>query len=275
MRKMPAPFRRPILLLLALAALTITAGAQSRDRAQTPDKFKWDLAEIYPGDAAWRRAKDTLTADLPKLHQFQGKLASSAGTLADALDLENVYAKDLGRLYSYASLLADQDTRDASHEGMRQEMNQLAAALGAESSFIEPELLKAGEAATDRAIASEPRLKVFSFYLSDVFRRTQHTLSDAEEKLLADAGPLAGNPSSVFNIFSNADFPYPTVTLSNGKSVKIDQAAFTELRALPNRADREKVMSAFFTALGSFGRTYGTSMSGEVQKVWFRSEERR
>src|SRR5471030_286969 len=162
MRKMTASCRRPLSLTIVLVALTITAGAQSRDRSQTPDKYKWDLAEIYPTQAAWRAAKNTLAADLPKLRRFQGTLAASGSALADALDMQAVFSKDLARLYSYASLLADQDTRDASHEGMRQEMNQLAAALGAESSFIEPELLKAGEAATDRAIASEPRLKVFS-----------------------------------------------------------------------------------------------------------------
>ena len=275
MRKMTPSWRRPLFLTIALVALTITAGAQSRDRSQTPDKYKWDLADIYPTQTAWRAAKDTLSTDLPKLRQFQGKLASSGRSLADALEMQAVFSRQLARLYSYASLSADQDTRDAAHEGMRQEMNLLAAAFGAESSFIEPELLKAGAAPITAAIASEPRLKVFGFYLSDVFRRTQHTLSDAEEKLLADAGPLAGNPSSVFNLLSNADFPYPTVTLSTGKRVTIDQAAFTELRALPNRADREKVMSAFFTALGSFDRTFGASMSGEVQKVWFFAKARK
>ena len=65
------------------------------------------------------------------------------------------------------------------------------------------------------------------------------------------------------------------MTLSDGKSVKLDQAAFGALRALPNRADRQKVMSAFFGALGSFGRTYGTSMNGEVQKLWFFAKARK
>jgi oligoendopeptidase F len=275
MRKMMSSWKRPLALALALIALTITAGAQSRDRAQTPDKYKWNLAEIYPSDAAWRAAKDRLAADLPQLHQFQGKLASSAGTLADALEKQSAFDKELSRLYVYASMLADQDTRDAAHEGMRQEMNQLAAAFAAESSFVEPELLKAGEATIKASVASEPRLKVYGFYLADVFRRASHTLTDAEEKLLADAGPLAGNPSNVFNILSNADFPYPTVTLSDGQSVKLDQAAFGALRALPNRGDREKVMSSFFGALASFGRTFGTSMNGEVQKVLFYSKARK
>jgi oligoendopeptidase F len=79
----------------------------------------------------------------------------------------------------------------------------------------------------------------------------------------------------VFNILSNADFPYPTVTLSDGRSVKLDQAAFTALRALPNRSDRQKVMSAFFGALGGFSRTFGTTMNSEVQKVLFFAKARK
>ena len=275
MRTLKTSTIRPLCVALVLTALTIGAGAQSRDRSQTPDKYKWNLTDLYPSDAAWRAAKDKLAADAQKLRQYHGQLGKSAATLADALDLQASLAKELGRLYTYASLLADQDTRDSAHEAMRQEMNQLAAAVSAESSFIEPELLKIGQATITALVGSEPRLKVYSFYLSDVFRRAAHTLSDAEEKLLADAGPLAGNPSSLYNILSNADFPFPTVTLSTGKNVKLDQAAFGELRALPNRADRQKVMSAFFTALGSFSRTFGTSLSGEVLKVQFFAKARK
>jgi oligoendopeptidase F len=265
---------RKILLVLALTAATVVAGAQSRDRSQTPDKFKWNLAELYPSDTAWRDAKKKLADALPQLRQYQGTLTSSGATLAAALEKQADFNKELSRLYSYASMLADQDTRDASHEGMRQEMNQLAAAFAAESAYFEPELLKAGQASIKSLVASEPRLKVFAFYLDDVFRRAPHTLTDSEEKLLADAGPLSNTPSDVFNILSNADFPYPTVTLSDGKPVKLDQAAFGALRALPNRADRQKVMSTFFGALGSYGRTYGTSMNGEIQKVWFVAKAR-
>ena len=75
---------------------------------------------------------------------------------------------------------------------MQQEMAQIAATFGAQASFIEPEILKAGEAAIKAFVASEPRLKVYRFYLEDIARRAAHTLTDSEEKLLADAGPLAG-----------------------------------------------------------------------------------
>src|SRR5438876_439550 len=106
-------------------------------------------------------------------------------------------------------------------------------------------------------------------YRDEAARRGAHTLTENEEKILAAAGPLAGGPSDIYTNLTNADFPYPTVTLSDGRSVKLDQAAFSDLRMLPNRGDREKVMSAFFNALGSFGRTFGTTINGEVQKVQF------
>src|SRR5947207_2531184 len=92
-------------IIVVLAALTLTVAAQSRDRSQTPDKFKWNLAEIYPTDAAWRAAKTKLAADLPQLRQYQGKLASSAATLADALEKQADFSKELNREYVYASML--------------------------------------------------------------------------------------------------------------------------------------------------------------------------
>jgi oligoendopeptidase F len=265
---------RPLAIALALAVLTITLGAQERDRSKIPDKYKWNLADIYPSDGAWRAARDAFAAEIPSLGKFKGALMTSPAMLADALETLSSQSKELRRLGSYASLLADQDTRDSAHQGMRQEMTQVGATFRATASYFDPEILKAGKAQIEKFVAAEPRLKPYRHELDDLVRRSAHTLSDGEEKILADAGPMAGSASSIFGILSNADFPYATVTLSDGKAAKIDQAGFADLRALPNRGDREKVMSAFFTSLGNFGRTFGTTMNAEVQKVLFFSKVR-
>jgi oligoendopeptidase F len=260
---------------VALVALSIPAVAQERDRAKIADKYKWNLADIYPNEAAWRAAKDKLTTDISSVGTFKGRLASSPATLADALDRIYGLSQDLGRLYSYASLLSDQDTRESRPQGMRQEMVQVAAAFSAAAAYVDPEILKAGKPTIDTFVAAEPRLKPYRMKLDDVIRRAAHTLSDSEEKLLADLQPVSGTAQSVFGILANADFPYPTVTLSDGRSTKLDAAGYAAARALPNRADREKVMSSFFTALGGFSRTFGTTMNAEVQKVLFHSKARR
>jgi oligoendopeptidase F len=267
---------RTVAVVAALVAWTVASGvvAQERERNQIPDQFKWNLADIYPNDAAWRSAKEALAAQLPELGQFQGKLGSSPAALADALDRFYGLDKTLSRLFVYTSMLADQDTRDSQHQGMRQEMTELGSSFSAQASFIEPEILKLPKGTIEKFVAAEPRLKTYTFYLEDIARRAPHTLSDREEKILAGIGPLAGSPANVYNILTNADFPYPTVTLSDGKSVRLNQANFTAYRGAANRQDRETVMAAFFKALGSFSRTFGTTMNGEAQKLQFFAKNR-
>src|SRR4051794_38336284 len=108
----------------AFTALTLvcvgiaTILAQERDRARIPDRYKWNLADIYANDSAWRTAKDKVASGIPALGQYKGRLLSSARTLADALESMSALDKELSRLYVYAGLIADEDTRDSGHEGM-------------------------------------------------------------------------------------------------------------------------------------------------------------
>ncbi|HET9192871.1 MAG TPA: oligoendopeptidase F [Vicinamibacterales bacterium] len=262
-------------VVAAVTCMSVLTIGQERDRAKVADEYKWNLADIYPDAAAWRTQKETVTAQIPKLREFRGKLGSSPQSLASALEMATRLNKELTRLYVYASMLADTDTRVSEPQGMQQEMQQIYAQFGAEASFIEPEVLKVGTATIEKFIGAEPRLKTYTFYLRDIVRRAPHTLTDAEEKLLADAAPLAGSASNIYGILTNADFPYPTITISDGRMVKVDQAGYSELRTSKNRADRKAAMSSFFGSLGGFSRTFGTTINSEVQKVLFYARARK
>src|SRR5690606_726562 len=168
--------RRLLFMAPALAALTLQgAVAQERERADIPENYTWDLTEIFPSTEAWRAARTGIEADLPAIATFEGRLGSSAPVLADALDRLYGIQKELYRAYGYASLLADQDTRDATHEGMRQEMVQLAAAFSARAAFVEPEILRLAPGTVAKFVAAEPRLGPYRFYLEDIVRRAPHT----------------------------------------------------------------------------------------------------
>ena len=251
--------------IVLFAASTLLSLAQEHDRSKIPDEYKWDLTAIYPSDQAWRAQKEKLASELPELREFQGTLASSPSRLADALETQSRFGKELSRLFAYASMSSDQDTRVSTYQGMQQEMILLTSSLSTEAAFIEPEILRIDNATIERFLTQEPRLRVYRHYLEDIARQRAHTLSNAEEKLLAGASVMASGPSSVYGIFSDADFPYPSVTLTDGKTVKLDKAAFTLYRAAPSREDRQRVMEAFFTALGKYRGTFGSMMNSSVQ----------
>jgi oligoendopeptidase F len=266
--------RRPLqlissVMLAAVAITTVAVSAQERDRVKIPDKYKWNLADVYPSEEAWRKAKDQLVREIPELRSFRGTLAQSAGRLADALEMAGRLNKELSRAFVYASMLSDQDTRVSKYQGMQQEMIQVASQLGEESAYIEPEVLKTERATIDRFVTQEPRLKIYKLYLDDIQRRRPHTKSDGEEKLLASSVVVTTGPSAIFGVFADADFPYPTVTLSDGRTTKLDTSTFSTLRALPNREDRKKVMSAFFGELGKYRGTFGATLNSQIQSDVF------
>lgn len=256
------------------ATTTLPAQAEERDRARIPNEHKWDLKPIYDSDEAWRAAKEKLSGEISKMGQFQGKLASSAGNLVDALDLQSDLDKELTRLFVYASMHSDEDTRVSLYQGMEQEMIQLGSVLGTECAYVEPEILKMEDALIQRFLTEEPRLQKYRQYLDDITRRRAHTLSKEEEKLLAAASVMASGPSSVFGVFSDADFPYPTVTLKDGKTAKLDKAALSLHRASPIREDRQKVMETFFTSIGKYRATFGSMMNSNVQTSVFYAQAR-
>lgn len=267
-RPQGAPFPFVLAAVLAAAPGLETFG-QERERAQVPDQYKWDLTALYPNEDAWRQAKDRLAAQLPAVEKYKGRLGESPAVLQEALDTIFGLAKDLGRVATYASLLADEDTRESTHQAMRQEVTRLGASFGSEVSFAEPEILQVDRQRIEAFVRERPGLKIYAHYLDDILRRQPHTGSAAEERLIAEAGLMSPSPSDIYGTFFDADFPYPSVTLSDGRTVKLTSSAFSLYRALPDREDRGKVMSAFFGALGEYRRTFGATLNASVQKDLF------
>jgi oligoendopeptidase F len=261
--------------LLALLAVSLAGAApQTRDRKEIPDRYKWNLADIYPTDDAWRAAKADLSKQIPSLEAYRGTLARSPQQLLACLDAVFAAQKTYVRLYSYASMSSDQDTRESRYLGMKQEMAQLGSDIGAKTAFVEPEILEMDRAKVEGFLKAEPKLATYRHYLDDILRRKAHTGTAGEEKIIADAGLMAGAPGEIRDIFSNADFPYPEVTLSDGKTVRLDAAGFSLARQSRDRGDREKVFEAFFGKLDEFRRTFGAQLQAEVQRDMFYARAR-
>lgn len=261
--------RNFLAVVLTLMFIFSATTAADRDRTKIPEKYKWNLTDLYSSDDAWKSAKDKLIADIPSLSQFQGRLSESPAQLLACLDLIYRLSKDYSRLSVYAQLGSDADTRDATRMGMAQGMSQVGADFAAKSSFFEPEVLALGKEKVESFLTLEPKLGIYRHGLEDILRRQAHTGTSGEEKIKADAGLMADVPGNVYSIFSNADFPFPSITLSDGSTVKLDKSAFTLYRASTNRQDRKNVFAAFMGKLGEYQRTFGADLYGEVKRDMF------
>ncbi len=263
-----------ISLVLLMLTLAVSSHSQERDRSKIADKYKWNLADIYQSNDAWKKAKDKFVADFSAIEKFKGTLHQSAQQLLACLDHGAKLNKEYVRLAVYASMMSDQDTRDATNLAMTQAINQVGADFGAKAAFLDPEILKMSKATIDKFMKQEKKLGVYRQYIDDLQRRKAHTGTEGEEKILADASLVSDAASSINNVFSNAEFPFPEVTLSDGKTVKVDKAGFNRYRVLVNRDDRKKVFAAYLGRMNDYRRTFGTQIYAEVKKNMFYARAR-
>ncbi len=246
-----------------------TPPAGERERNQIPDEYRWELGDLFPDDASWRREKDALVSRIPEIAAYRGSLTGSAERLVGCLRLTDEIGRTYMRLTAYAGMHSDEDTRDSRYLGMQAEMSQVGSTFSSAASFIEPEILAAGAETISRFLAAEEGLVVYRHYLDDLRRREAHTGTPGEERIIAEAGLLAEGPGDIYGIFTNADFPYPRVTLSDGECVTLNPSEFAVRRASTVRDDRRKVFKAYFSALNGYRRTFGTQLFAQVRKDMF------
>ena len=270
--------RREMILSTAAAAAFVNSGsalalAQSAVAAGTG--AQWDLTELYPSDAAWEAERQAILKAIPALQAQKGTLASGPQALRSALQAQSDLNRRASRLYTYASLKADEDLRVASAQERRQQAQDVFTALGEATAWTSPEVVALGAAKVNEFIAADPGLNKFAFGLRDTIRLAEHTLSPAEEELLAAASsPLAG-PNEIRDQLAASDIPRPTVKLSDGREIRLDDQGYTIARSAQNRDDRKLVFDKFWGSYKAFENSLGTSLAAQVKGDMFRAKARK
>lgn len=247
---------------------------QTTTRDTIDEKYKWDLRPIFQSVKEWENARDQIKEQIKSVEQFRDRVVKSPRDLADTLLYVSSLQEQLRKLSCYASLSSDEDTRVSIYQGMKQEVGQIYSDFSAAASYIEPEILQADSESVLDFIEKEERLKDFDFYLRDLIRQRNHIRSDEVEKVIAQASLMSGNASSIYSIFSNADFPYPDLILSTGEKVTLNNANFALHRTSRNQEDRKNIFKTFFNKQGEFERTFGTQLYGHLKKDLFYSRVR-
>jgi len=265
--------RREALAATAVAGLVAAMPALAQEAG---GGAQWDLTDLYPTDAAWEDARKKLLADIPGLARYKGKLGDGADTLAAYLVAQSDTGRAVMRLYTYASLKADADLRVSANQEKQAQAIDVFTALGEATSWATPEILGLGKAKIDSFLAANATLKKrFDFYLADIERQAEHVLSPEGEMLLAGVGSPLSGPGDIREQLVASDIPWPTVKLSTGKEVRLDDQAYSLNRDAPNRADRKLVFDTFWTEYGKFRNSLGAAYLSHLKADVFNKKARK
>ena len=262
-----------VLSLLLVLIFNLEIVGQT-DRSEIDEKYKWNLTDVYKTEDSWKEAKEKLVKQLPEMEKFKGKLTLSASNLLDCFELSDKITREASKLFLYANMPSDIDTRNMKYSGMKKELQQLFTDYSSKVAFISPEILSTDWSVIEGFIKEEPKLKIYEKGLKDLFRQEKHTLSELEERILALSNMATGTASSVYSTFQNAEMPNPEVTLSTGEKAVLSSAGYSKHRATSNREDRELVFKGFWTNYKKFQATFGETLSGQVKARLYKATAR-
>ena len=124
-----------------LSSAEAAAAPELRDRADIPDRFKWNLNDIFATWDAWRQGYDELETKIGAYAALQGTLAQGAARLLAAMQLSDDIGQLTYRVWYFAGLKYDEDQRDNQINARRQQVQILFAKASQASAWFNPELL--------------------------------------------------------------------------------------------------------------------------------------
>ena len=249
--------------------------ARSRNRPDIPDRFKWNVSDIFDSWDAWEAAYKRLEAGIDRYAELKGTLASGPPALLQAFSLSEKLGQLAYRVWYYPSLQYDEDQRDNSINARRQQVQILFARWKQAESWFSPELLQIPLDTVRRWMDGNTDLRVYRFAIENLYRQQEHVLDEAGERLMSLASRLAASPNDAYWALSTADAKFPKVTLSNGDEVTVSYGQYRAILATRHeQADREKAFVALHETYNTSLNTYASLYNAVCQRDWFQARAR-
>ena len=244
-------------------------------RSEIPMEDKWATEDLYPSDEAWEAELATLEADKAAFVSYAGRLGESGETLYNYLKLEEDVGIKFSRLANYCMRKADEDTRNPVYQAMRGKFMGVAVAMGAARSFETPEVMAISDETLERFYAECPALERYRRALTNERRMKEHTLSPAEEKLLAAAGEMSNAPDDIYGAFADADITFADAVDSQGNKHPLRQGNFVSYEESPDRQLRKSAYENLYDSFANYKNTAAAMLNAQNKQLKFFAEARK
>ena len=240
------------------------------ERKDVPEKYKWHVGDILPDDEAWEKAYAQLEGKID-FARFKGTLNTAENILA-YFQAEEAFEHEFMRVYLYAFLKHDEDVRVTKYGSYIAKVMSIITRLGQETAFATPELTALADE-TLRALAEDVRLKDYDYMLRRLIAQKKYILSEAEERILAQAGEPLDVANDVFEMLDNAELDLPEIEFE-GEKAKLSHGLYGVIMNGNDREKRKEAYEKYYAAYRKIIGTLATTYYGNVKADIFRTNVR-
>ncbi len=218
-------------------------------------KYEWNLEEIFKNKEEFEQTKTSLRSDLSQIKTYEGKLCESSKNLYEAYNIYEKALQKFEKLYAYGMLFYHLDMSNQEGIKLYKEVEGLGTEFSTATSFITPEITYADKERIESFLQENKELQRYKRDITDILDEKEHTLSKAEESLLANYNELFSAPENVFDILTNAEFKFGTLIDSDGKEVEMTDSNYTIYLKDSNENVRKQAFNLMYKKYSEFVNT--------------------
>ena len=237
----------------------------AKQRNEIEEKYTWDLSTIFPTDETFEAELAQVSEEVKKAASLAGHLLDSADSLLTTTEVQLDLMRRIEKLYSYAHMKNDQDTRVAKYQEYQAKGMTLYSDFGQSFAFYEPEFMAITEEQYQAFLAEQPALQQYQHYFDKLLKKKAHILTQREEELLAGAGEIFGAAGETFAILDNADIVFPMVHDEDGNEVQLSHGNYITLVESKNREVRKEAYEALYSVYEQYQHTYAKTLQTNVK----------
>lgn len=241
-------------------------------RKDIPEKYKWNLGDIFATPADWEKTFEKLSAEYPTLASYKGKLADR-NNLLEFLKRSDSFDVELGKLYCYAYMSYNEDSQDGEKQARYSRVYGLLTQYSAALSFVSPEISAIPDEQLESFI-NDPAFSDYDVSLKNILAGKAHILSPEEEKILANVGAFSGQFQEVFNRLDSGDIKFDEITV-RGEKVKLGHGAYSTLLQDKDQSVRKLAFETYYKAYINVINTLAGLYEGSVKADVFRAKTRK
>ncbi|RLQ95557.1 oligoendopeptidase F [Falsibacillus albus] len=235
-----------------------------KSRNEVPSEEKWNLEDIYKDVDAWNRDYETVITMTGQLKDFDGKIIDGQ-SLFKYLKLGEEMGYIYKKLYVYAMLQVDLDTRVSSSHALLDRASQLGQKISGATAFFMPFLLSLPEHKLEEYIQEVEGLEYFKEDLYETYRYKKHVLSKEKEEVLSQMGEALAAPKNIFGMINNADIKFGEVTKDDGEKIELTRGMYAKLIEDEDRGKRKEAYKAYYKPYLESKNTIAATLTAAVK----------
>ncbi|MFE4896330.1 oligoendopeptidase F [Peribacillus butanolivorans] len=235
-----------------------------KTRDEIKEEETWNLNDIYDNKDKWEKDFLEVLKMTDKLKTYDGQI-QTAQDLFEYLRLSEELGYIYNKLYVFAMLQTDLDTRVTSSQALLDRASQLGQKISNASSFFMPFLLSLEEKTLKGYIKEIEGLKYFEEDLLDSYRYKTHVLTKEQEEVLSHIGEAFSAPQKTFGMINNADIKFGEVTNGDGEKVELTRGLYSKLIEDDNRDIRKEAYIAYYQPYVQLKNTIASTLSTTIK----------